>query len=206
MSAVVAAARWCADPAFASRRYVDMHGEVHIKILPKEYYVTDQPFLLTTVLGSCVAACLRDAAAGVAGMNHFMLPELAGAETWRGQSMTYGGYAMNRLIEALLAHGARRERLEAKVFGGANVLADMRIARIGEANAAFVHDDLARRRIPIVAEDLGGGWPRQLQYAAGTGRARVRRLRVVESALAERERRLAATVTPGAPVVAGGLA
>ena len=103
---------------------------------------------------------------------------------------------MNRLIDALLAHGARRERLEAKVFGGANVLADMRTARIGDANADFVRAYLARARIPIVAEDLGGGWPRQLQYAAGIGRARVRRLRVVESALAERERRLVEAAVP----------
>ncbi len=86
------------------------------------------------------------------------------------------------------------------MFGGANVLADMRTARIGDANADFVRDYLARARIPVMAEDLGGGWPRQLQYAAGTGRARVRRLRVVESALAERERRL---VEAAAPVVAG---
>ncbi|AWN16007.1 chemoreceptor glutamine deamidase CheD [Salinisphaera sp. LB1] len=201
MSAGAEACR--ADPAFASRRYVDVHGEVHIKLLPKEFYVTDQPFVLTTVLGSCVAACLRDAAAGVAGMNHFMLPDLDGAESARIRSMVYGGYAMNRLIDALLAHGARRERLEAKVFGGANVLADMRTARIGDANADFVRDYLARARIPILAEDLGGGWPRQVQYAAGTGRARVRRLRVVESALAERERRVAEAA---APVVAGSSA
>lgn len=186
------------DPDRATRRYVDMHGEVHIKLLPKEYYVTDQPFVLTTVLGSCVAACLRDAAAGVAGMNHFMLPDPGSAESARIRSMVYGGHAMNRLVDALIAQGARRERLEAKVFGGANVLADMRNVRIGDANAEFVRDYLERAGIPIVAEDLGGTWPRQLQYAAGTGRARVRRLRVVESALAERERRLAGLGAPDA--------
>lgn len=185
-----------ADPDRATRRYVDVHGEVHIKLLPKEYYVTDQPFVLTTVLGSCVAACLRDAAAGVGGMNHFMLPDNGDAESERIRSMVYGGHAMNRLVDELIALGARRERLEAKVFGGANVLADMRIARIGDANAAFVRDYLARAGIPILAEDLGGAWPRQLQYRANTGAARVRRLRVVESALAERERGLAKQAVP----------
>ncbi|WP_423821847.1 chemotaxis protein CheD [Salinisphaera sp. SPP-AMP-43] len=178
------------DPDLATRRYVDVHGQIHIKLLPKEYYVTDQPIALTTVLGSCVAACLRDPAAGVGGMNHFMLPD-PGVDTARAQTMVYGGYAMDRLIEGLLAQGARRERLEAKVFGGGNVLADMRMARIGDANAAFIRAYLATWNITLIAEDLGGSWPRQLQYFPATGRARVRRLGVVESTLAERERSVA---------------
>lgn len=179
------------DADRATRRAVDAHGRVHIKLLPKEYYVTDRPFVLTTLLGSCVAACLRDPVAGVAGMNHFMLPALAGVS---GASMAYGGHATARLIDALIAHGAQRDRLEAKVFGGANVLADMRHARIGDANTEFVRADLAARGIPIRAEDLGGDWPRQLQFCVQSGSARVRRLRVIERDLVERERRLAASV------------
>ncbi|RJS95184.1 chemoreceptor glutamine deamidase CheD [Salinisphaera sp. Q1T1-3] len=181
------------DIDLASRQYVGEHGETHIKLLPKEYYVTDQPFVLTTVLGSCVAVCLRDSGTGMAGMNHFMLPDTTVDDA--AQSMVYGRHATQRLVDALLARGARQAGLEAKIFGGANVLTDMRHARIGALNAEFARTFLAEARIPIRAEDLGGVWPRQLQYHAGTGIARVRCLRGVTSELAARERHLARAVS-----------
>ncbi|MCZ7127370.1 hypothetical protein O6380_23755, partial [Salmonella enterica subsp. enterica] len=91
------------------------------------YYVTRDDVVLTTVLGSCVAACIRDEKAGVGGMNHFMLPddENAGPDRVLSASMRYGCYALEVLINELLKMGARRERLEAKVFGGGAVLANM---------------------------------------------------------------------------------
>lgn len=94
------------------------------RILPGEYYVTGKQMVLVTVLGSCVAACIRDTDSGIGGMNHFMLPDDGRRDT-AGVSARYGTYAMEVLINHLLKLGARRGRLEAKVFGGGAVMASL---------------------------------------------------------------------------------
>ncbi|MGH8441646.1 MAG: chemoreceptor glutamine deamidase CheD, partial [Nevskiaceae bacterium] len=91
-----------------------------VKILPGEFLATSRDLVMTTLLGSCVAACLHDAEAGIGGMNHFMLPE--GSVGPASAPARYGVYAMEVLLNALLKHGAKRSRLQAKVFGGGHVL------------------------------------------------------------------------------------
>jgi chemotaxis protein CheD len=145
------------------------------KIGPGEYHVTDRDTVIVTVLGSCVSACIRDALLGVGGMNHFMLVTSALAG---GDSARYGAYAMELLVNAILKRGGRRERLEAKVFGGGRVMAELANSDVGERNAAFVLDYLRTERIAVVAQDLLGAHPRKLQYFPRSGRARVRRLAV----------------------------
>ena len=106
------------DEQLATNRYFDRKfGLEAAKILPGEYFVSSKEALLVTVLGSCVAACIRDADSGIGGMNHFMLPD-DGGRNRMGMSARYGTYAMEVLINHLLKLGARRNRLEAKVFGG----------------------------------------------------------------------------------------
>ncbi|MFZ5658035.1 MAG: chemoreceptor glutamine deamidase CheD [Pseudomonadota bacterium] len=148
------------------------------RVLPAEYRVTDQPIALVTLLGSCVAACLYDPAMGVGGMNHFMLPDTQPASmAQRGDgSARYGAHAMELLINDLLKRGARRNRLQAKVFGGGNVLRGFTSDPIGTRNARFVLDYLAAERIPVLAQDLGDVHPRKVCFFANSGRALVRRL------------------------------
>ena len=110
---------------FASNLYFDRTFSCEAaKILPGEYYCTDRDMVIVTVLGSCVSACIRDVKSGIGGMNHFMLPEggMADKDSPVSASMRYGSYAMEILINRLLKQGARRENLEAKIFGGGNVL------------------------------------------------------------------------------------
>ena len=108
---------------FASHVYYDRNFDCDAaKILPGEYYFTHKDMLIVTVLGSCVAACIRDHAKGIGGMNHFMLPYSGDVDGPLSVSMRYGTYAMEVLINQLLKAGAKRENLEAKVFGGGNVL------------------------------------------------------------------------------------
>ncbi len=130
-----------------------------VKLLPSEYYVTAGNTVMLTVLGSCVAACLHDPEAGVAGMNHFMLPETAEGGGSAADAMRYGTHAMEVLLRELLRAGARRERLQAKVFGGAAVLANMTALNIGERNAEFVLRYLCREGIDVHAQDLGAAGP-----------------------------------------------
>lgn len=141
-----------------------------LKVLPGGYYVTGEDLLLVTVLGSCVAACVRDAQTGLGGMNHFMLPGVEGG----GESARYGAYAMEVLINELLKQGARREHLEAKVFGGANVMGSTKATNVGASNAAFVLDYLRAEQIHVLARDLGGFAARKVGYAPQTGRVLVK--------------------------------
>jgi chemotaxis protein CheD len=161
-----------------------------VKILPGEYYVARGDEAITTVLGSCISACIRDPVAQVGGMNHFMLPEDNSAgrdsEPMVGLATRYGSYAMESLINDLLKLGARRERLEIKLFGGGRVLTSM--TDVGARNIRFVEDYLALEGLRVAAADLGGESPRKVVYFTGAGRARVRSLRPIENrSIADRE-------------------
>ena len=164
----------------ASHHYFDRDiGCRAVKLLPSEYYVTQDDTALTTVLGSCVAACLHDPDAGVAGMNHFMLPAEAADEAPRrhADAMRYGEYAMDVLLRELVRLGARRERLRAKVFGGGAVLSNMTTLNIGERNADFVLRYLREQGIAVAAQDLRGPHARRVCFLPATGKAVVRKLR-----------------------------
>lgn len=177
------------DEQLASNRYYDRNFQLTAaKILPGEYYVSDEGMLLVTVLGSCVAACIRDTETGAGGMNHFMLPDDGGRDAM-GSSARYGTYAMEVLINQLLKMGARRNRLEAKVFGGGAVLASLASSNVGVRNAEFVLDYLKTEKIPVVAKDLLDSYPRKVYYFPATGRVLVKKLhRVHNETLFSRER------------------
>lgn len=177
------------DEHLAANRYYDRHfNSEAAKILPGEYFVSNDGMLLVTVLGSCVAACIRDTEAGLGGMNHFMLPDDGGRETVT-TSARYGTYAMEVLVNHLLKLGARRNRLEAKVFGGGAVLASLSSSNVGARNAEFVLNYLKTEKIPVVAKDLLDSYPRKVYYFPSTGRALVKKLhRVHNETLFTRER------------------
>ena len=134
--------------------------------------------MLTTVLGSCVSACVRDVSTGLGGMNHFMLPDEGdGSQRDSSAAMRYGAFAMEMLLNELIKAGARRERLEAKVFGGGAVLAHMTHMNIGQRNAEFVLRYLQLEQVRVVAQDLCGDLPRRINYFPQSGRVTVRKLR-----------------------------
>ncbi len=178
------------DEHLATNRYFDKSFDTEAaKILPGEYFVTSQGMLLVTVLGSCVAACIRDCDSGIGGMNHFMLPDDGGRNESLASSARYGTYAMEVLINHLLKLGARRHRLEAKVFGGGAVLASLSSSNVGVKNAEFVLNYLKTEKIPVVAKDLLDSYPRKVYYFPQSGRVLVRKLhRVHNDTLFNRER------------------
>jgi len=142
-----------------------------IAIVQGQHAVSHDPeTVFSTVLGSCVAVCLHDPVANVGGMNHFLLPGEPANRQGRDLER-YGVYLMEVLINDLMKIGARRERMQAKVFGGGNILRGL--ADIGAANAAFARNFLRHEGIRVVAEDLGGERARRVQYWPGSGRARM---------------------------------
>jgi chemotaxis protein CheD len=146
-----------------------------VKIFPGEFYITKKlDEVLVTVLGSCVAACIRDPLAGIGGMNHFMLPQhKSGAWGVDSRSARFGNFAMEKLINELIKAGASRDRMEVKVFGGGNVTDSSNA--IGSDNAEFVLRYLEAEGLRCAAQDLGGVLPRRIHYYPSTGRV-VRKL------------------------------
>ena len=161
---------------FATRRFFDAASATWmVKVFPGEYFVTSRPDeVLVTVLGSCVAACVRDSRTGIGGMNHFMLPQ-SRAGNWAGdlQSTRFGNFAMEKLVNELLKAGCSRNSLEIKVFGGGNVT-DTQNA-IGTENSKFILRYLEAEGMRCAAQDLGGQLPRRIHYHPATGKV-VRRL------------------------------
>lgn len=178
------------------RRFWDpSHSRYTVKVLPGEYYVSRQDEMISTVLGSCVSACIYDRRLKIGGMNHFMLPEPTGdrggeRDSWSatvGRAARYGNDAMEHLINALLKAGSRREDWDVKIFGGGRVLTQM--TDVGQRNIAFVQRYLETERLPVAASDLGDIYPRQVQFFPATGKVRVRQMRGRdETALVAREK------------------
>lgn len=140
-----------------------------VRVLPGAYYLTDAPNeMIVTVLGSCVAACVRDPHTGYGGLNHFMLPDNA-TDDWNGMSaaMRYGNFAMEALINEVLKTGCPREDLEIKLFGGANL--QVGPTMIGTQNAEFARRYLEQEGLRLTAEDLGGTRGRRIHYFPQTG-------------------------------------
>jgi len=172
----------------ASHRYLDKHFNRNAaKLLPGEYQATDDGLLLVTVLGSCVSACLRDRVTGIAGMNHFMLPDQGTSSSDRLMPARFGTHAMELLINDMLKLGANRRSLEAKVFGGGNVLDGMTKANIGQRNAGFVRAFLAQENIPIVAEDLGADIARKVYFFTDSGKVLIKKIRPQHTLVQEEE-------------------
>lgn len=161
------------SPGEASFFYGDHHFQYDaVKVLPGEYFVSSDEVMIMTVLGSCIAACIWDARARAGGMNHFMLPDGDGVEG----GGRYGSYAMELLINQLLKTGARRESMQAKIFGGAQVMSGFTTMNVGERNTKFVLDYLATERIPVVSQDVLDIHPRKVCFFPTSGKALVKRL------------------------------
>lgn len=168
----------------ADHRYWDSQaGAYAVSVLPGKHYLTSaRDEVISTLLGSCVAACIFDLSAGWGGLNHFLLPcgEPGGPDL--GDSSTrYGNYAMEALINDLLKQGARRETLEVKVFGGANVIETRSGHKIGSKNADFVLGFLKSENFRVSGQHLGGDRPRRILFNPTTGKVKMQLLKRTES-------------------------
>ncbi len=163
-------------------RYRDRrNGFAVANILPGQYYVTCQKEAISTVLGSCISACIRDRKTGIGGMNHFMLPEDNDASSMDMDNSSinvatrYGSYAMERMINDILKFGGHRENLEIKITGGGRIIKCM--TDVGKKNINFVKKYLATEGFEIVSENVGDTCPRKVQYFPENGRLRVKKLK-----------------------------
>lgn len=151
-----------------------------VKIMPGEYYYTNEKELIATTLGSCVSACIWDEKHRVGGMNHFMLPltdKGHGEVTWGSlptDAARYGNYAMEYLINEMLKHGGEKEEFQVKLFGGGKVLEGA--GNVGARNVQFVLDYVKTENLNLVSQDLGDVYPRKVLFDPLTGRAWMKKI------------------------------
>jgi chemotaxis protein CheD len=162
-----------------------------VEVFPGERHATKVPVDIRTLLGSCVAACLYDPAAGVAGLNHFLLaaPRYSRSMPFVAtEAGRYGIHAMELLINDMVKLGASRSGLKAKIFGGASVLGRAQEGKflcVNEVNQRFIRDYLATERIPIVTEDLGGTLGRVIHFHSDSFRVYRRFILPVQTEVVE---------------------
>lgn len=160
-------------------RYWDKQNKViAAKILPGEYYVTKNDEMITTVLGSCIAVCMRDIKSNIGGMNHFMLPidKAEDKPALLDKATRYGNWAMEHLINDILKAGADKEYLEIKVFGGGAVINALQTLNIGDKNILFVKNFLRQENMKVSSQDVGGTCGRKINYYPKTGEVKLKRI------------------------------
>ena len=139
-----------------------------VYLYPGQVFTASQPLLVSTILGSCIAVCLWDETARLAGINHYLLP----SDPVRGQTdLRYGNVAIERLIDEIVSAGAATQRLVAKIVGGASILGSGGATRqsIGDQNAAVARQVLQKYGIATTAEQTGGPRGRKLLFHTGNG-------------------------------------
>ena len=176
--------------------YWDHRFQRHtIKLLPGDFDVVSGAEMMVTVLGSCVAACIRDSKNLIGGMNHFLLPtdtKIKQPQQWHNYDLSatrYGDLAMEQLINKIIGMGGRRENLEAKIFGGGKMF-NSGLSDIGTQNIEFVKEYLKTEGIKIIKRDTGGDHARKVYYIPSTGEVFLKRInRINNNTIELRERK-----------------
>ncbi|MGI9488791.1 MAG: chemoreceptor glutamine deamidase CheD [Geminicoccaceae bacterium] len=166
------------DDENGSKQFFDPRFGTNVTmVLPGRHYVsTSSDEMIVTLLGSCIAACVRDPIAAVGGLNHFLLPESDNGQWGKtaDAAMRYGNHAMETLINDIIKLGGLRSRLEVKVFGGSQIIKGASATSVGQKNVEFIKRYLSNEGLPIAAEHLGGTLPRRIHYFPITGRVQMR--------------------------------
>lgn len=149
-------------------------GGERVVISPGEYFVLGKPGVISTLLGSCIAACLYDPQERVIGMNHFMLSNPRYSRTMPmniSEAGRYGIHAMDLLINAMMKRGTDRRQLRAKIFGGATIINPEATTDnffcVGQVNCRFIQEYLREEKIPVDAMDIGGEFGRVIHFSNG---------------------------------------
>lgn len=150
--------------SFQPKAFLDQKRKLYL--LPGQIAIAEKETLISTLLGSCVAVCLHCPLTKIGGMNHYLLPEVIAGE--KG-SPRYGVVAIQQLIEHMEKQGADRYQLQAKIFGGAAVLADNRIGfSIGQRNIEMAERSMKEAGIWVVRKDVGGERGRRITFDTTT--------------------------------------
>ncbi|MBU2979683.1 chemoreceptor glutamine deamidase CheD [Alteromonas sp. C1M14] len=148
-----------------------------IKVLPGEYCVTDKDTMLVSVIGTCVSACLIDVKNKIAGINNFLLPSHVHYDDPFGEAARFGMNTVEQLIDEMMKQGADKRHLQAKIFGGGNVVSGLSAINEGRLNADFLARYLRQESIPVIASDVLGDEARKIYFFPETGQVLVKRIK-----------------------------
>lgn len=184
-----------ASPKEGKAFFDERVGGMTVYVLPGHHYAQKSgDNSISTLLGSCIAVCIRDRRSEIGGLNHFLLPGVEGDPNMR--SARYGVYAMEMLINSILKMGAQKADLEAHIFGGAKIIAMSGGDGVGQKNSEFVRDYLRSERIRIVSSDVGGTRPRRVYFYPATGIAKSLSVSSSEDKEVSRSEKAITTKTP----------
>jgi chemotaxis protein CheD len=149
-----------------------------LTLTPGEYYVSQDLDIISSMLGSCISACIFDVTNKIGGMNHFMLPSQIDPDNlFYTKTGRYGMYTMELLIGDLIKLGAERKNLKAKIFGGSNILKFRNTeGNIPDSNIQFTKKFLEMEQIPLLAMDVGGCIGRKILFFTDTGTVLLKKL------------------------------
>ncbi|WP_462157032.1 chemoreceptor glutamine deamidase CheD [Pseudoalteromonas sp. GB56] len=155
--------------------------KVMAKVLPGEFYVTKQDELISTVLGSCISACIYDPVMGIGGMNHFMLPTSLKFDEIDPDNTDcrYGNWAMEILLNEIIKNGGSRKNLKVKLFGGGKIIRAM--TDVGVGNIRFANAYVKEEGLNLVAHDVGGPWPRKIIFHPESGSVKMKKLQTMHN-------------------------
>src|SRR5512133_1206763 len=139
-------------------------------LYPSALFASREPFIVNTILGSCIAVCFYDDVLKCGGINHYMLP------FWNGQGLAspkFGNIAIHKLLEKMQLLGCSQKNRIAKVCGGGNIIESSSVQfMIGDRNIAVAKDMLKELNIRIVSQSVGGSLGRKIQFNTATGEVR----------------------------------
>jgi chemotaxis protein CheD len=139
-------------------------------LYPSTLFASKDPYVVKTILGSCVAICLWDPVTKIGGINHYMLPSWSGNDL---ASPKYGNIAIDKLLEKMMQLGVRKENLKAKIFGGGELIeSGANGTLIGERNIRVARLILEEKKIPVVASSTGGRKGRKILFFTNSGEVR----------------------------------
>ena len=167
------------DESAVSRFWDPVLGSYVTRVQPGFYTLAQGTEVVMTTVGAGICACVRDPELRIGGLAHFLLPTEDGAsEAWNGTAvstiMRFGNVAMEYLITAVCKMGGRRDRLELMVFGGANLATHM--SDVAERHVAFIQAYAETEELPVIEQDTGNSYAREVAYYPGMGTVRVRAL------------------------------
>jgi chemotaxis protein CheD len=171
------------------KRHSKKFNRTMVIIYPGEFHVSCTE-IIATILGSCIAACIKDTKNGIGGMNHFMLPgDVRSEDMFLKASTKYGIFAMEQLINEMIKQGGSKKHFQAKVFGGGHILNFRKSdGDVPESNIDFVRAFLKMEQIDIVKEDVGGFVGRKILFFPDTAKVLLKRLKsTVKSKIIEAE-------------------
>ena len=148
-----------------------------IKVGMAEYKVVASPALLTSIgLGSCIGIVLYDAINKIGALAHIMLPKQSEAKN-KSNPAKFADTSIDLMLAGMEVRGSFRRNIKAKIFGGANMFPNVQgkiLMNVGARNAIAVKEELIKRKIAVVAEDLGGNCGRTIIFDTRSGKVSVK--------------------------------